>query len=320
MISLVIPVYRNEKNLPALLEALGALNARFEGDFEVVFVVDGSPDASLLHLDRALREGPFRSQLLSLSRNFGSFSAICAGMEAAEGDIVAVMAADLQEPPELVVEFRDLLSTGEHDIAIGQRVTRDDPVSTRFAANLFWNLYRRFVQPDLPPGGVDVFACTRAVRDQLMRLGESNTSLVGLLFWVGYRRVFVPYERRAREAGVSAWTLGKKVRYLSDSIFSFSDLPIRLLLYVGILGLATSLLLTCVVVTFKLTGAIPVPGYAATVLVVTFFGALSCFGIGLIGGYVWRTFENTKQRPNFIVSHHAAFEPNTAHGTNDDER
>ncbi len=312
VISLVIPVYRNADSIPELLEALDQLNRRFAGDLEAVFVVDGSPDESLAHLNRALPGVSFRSQLLSLSRNFGAFGAIRAGMTAARGEYVAVMAADLQEPPDLVERFYEQLETGRYDVAIGQRTGRQDPGLSRLAAATFWKVYRRFVQPEFPPGGVDVFACTRVVRDHLVELNESSSSLIALLFWVGFRRVFVPYERRARQTGKSSWTFAKKLRYLSDSIFSFSDLPIRLLMYSGLLGLVASMVLGVVVVTAKLAGDIPVPGYAATVFIVSFFGALNCFGLGLIGGYVWRSFENTKLRPNFIIAQSETFDAKTA--------
>lgn len=307
MISVVVPVYRNEECLPDLLKALEGLNTRFDGDFEVVFVVDGSPDGSFLFLDQSLAAAGFAAQLLSLSRNFGAFSAIRAGMAAARGDVVAVMAADLQEPPELIERFHEKLASGDFDVAIGRREGRDDPGVSKAAASLYWRLYRRFVLPEIPPGGVDVFACTRRVCDQLLQLQESNSSLVGLLFWVGYRRAFVPYERRARAHGRSAWSFAKKRRYLSDSVFGFTDLPLRILQYVGLLGLAASLVFALLIVAMKVTGAIPIPGYAATVLVVTFFGALNLLGIGIIGGYMWRTFENTKGRPSSIVVHHAVY-------------
>jgi glycosyltransferase involved in cell wall biosynthesis len=308
VISLVIPVYKNEENLPDLLNALGELAQRVESPLEVVFVVDGSPDNSLLALRQSLPAVPFDSQLLSLSRNFGSLSAIHAGLAAARGDYMVVLAADLQEPPDLVLRFHEKLRDGEFDIAVGQRRSRGDPAMSRLSSALFWGFYRRFIQPDIPKGGVDVFACTQAVRDQLVSLTENNTSLLGLLFWVGFRRTLVPYDRLPRKHGKSAWTLTKKLRYLSDSVFSFSNLPILLLLYVGSLGLAISLVFATVVVVVKFMGEIPVPGYAGTVLVVTFFGALNCFGLGLLGSYVWRTFENTKQRPGFIVARHETFE------------
>ena len=311
MISVVIPVYRNAENIPSLLEALQQLDQDLDGDLEVVFVVDGSPDDSALRLSTELPTLGMRAQLLTLSRNFGSFEAIRAGLEAGRGDYFAVMAADLQEPPSLMASFHQRLRSGECDITIGQRATRDDPALRRLMSTTFWAFYRRFVVPDVPPGGLDVFGCTRAVRDQILRLRERNSSLVGLLLWVGFRREYVRYERRAREIGESAWSLRKRLAYLMDSVFSFSALPIQILLRLGTLGLGVSAVFSLVVIATKLFSEIPVPGYAATVLVVTFFGALNCFGLGVVGQYVWRTFENTKLRPGHIVASREEFEPNT---------
>jgi glycosyltransferase involved in cell wall biosynthesis len=309
MMSLVVPVYRNSGNIAPLVAALESLSADLGGDLEVVFVVDGSPDDSFLRLAQALPAARFRSQLLSLSRNFGSFAAIRAGLEAGRGDRFAVMAADLQEPPELIREFDALLRGGDVDVAVGRRVGRKDPLLARTFSAIYWGLYRRFVQPEIPPGGVDIFGCRANVRDQIVLLRENNSSLVGLLFWVGFRRADVPYERSERTIGKSAWTFRNKLRYMLDSVYSFTDLPIRLLTRIGVLGLLTSVVLALVVVWAKLSGTIPVPGYAASVLVVTFFGALNCFGLGVIGNYVWRAFENGKRRPNFIVASQQAFEP-----------
>ena len=284
MISLIVPVYQNSENIGPLIAALQQLKDNLEGDLEVVFVVDGSPDDSLLQLGAALPTAGLRAQLLSLSRNFGSFAAIRAGLEAARADFFAIMAADLQEPPELILEFYKRLQAGTCDVVVGQRVGRADPGASELLSRVFWRFYRRFIQPEIPPGGVDAFACTRMVRDQLLNLRENNSSLVGLLFWVGFRRELVPYERRARDFGKSAWSFPRKVRYLVDSIFSFSDLPIQVLLRVGVLGLLASVIFGAVVVLAKLFGNIPVPGYAAIVLAVMFFGALNCFGLGVIGG------------------------------------
>lgn len=309
MISLVVPVYRNAENIPSLLEALQILDRDLEGDLEVVFVIDGSPDDSALQLSTALPSLGLRAQLLTLSRNFGSFEAIRAGLEAGRGDFFAVMAADLQEPPGLIAAFYQRLRAGTCDITIGQRTGRDDPPLRRLMSSLFWGFYRRFVVPDVPPGGLDVFGCSLAVRDQILRLRERNSSLVGLLLWVGFRREYIPYERRAREIGESAWTFRKRLAYLMDSVFSFSALPIQILLRIGILGLGVSAVFSLLVITTKIFSDIPVPGYAATVLLVTFFGALNCFGLGVVGQYVWRTFENTKLRPGHIVASREEFGP-----------
>jgi glycosyltransferase involved in cell wall biosynthesis len=301
MLSLVIPVYKNEGSMPQLLEALEGLHRDLNGQLEVVFVIDGSPDNSASWLHTNLPKASFSAKLLELSRNFGSFAAIRAGLAAGTGQYFAVMAADLQEPPSLIIDFYKNLSNGLSDVVIGTREGRSDPLFSRLSARIFWGLYRRFVQRDMPSGGVDIFGCNEAFRNQLLLLPESNSSLVGLVFWVGFRRSFVKYTRQARQHGKSAWTLKKKIRYLSDSVFAFSDLPIRLLLFLGSMGLLVSLGLSFLVLSARLLGWVAVPGYAATVLVILFFAGLNSLGLGVIGSYVWRAFENTKDRPLSIV-------------------
>ncbi len=300
--SLVIPVYRNEESIPRLLNALHDMNRQLSDALEVVFVVDGSPDNSFGLLKAALPGLSFRAQLLAHSRNFGSFAAIRTGLAAAKGRFYGVMAADLQEPPELLVEFFQALSADECDVAIGVRRGRADPFLSRLASSLFWGLYRRLIVKDMPEGGVDVFGCNRVFRDHLLALGESRSSLVALIFWLGFRRKFFPYVRLARQEGKSAWSWRRKIDYMLDSVFAFTDYPIRLLMRIGAFGIAMSVILALAVLVGRLTGAIDVPGYAATVLTVLFFGALNLFGLGLVGTYAWRGYENSKQRPSAVVA------------------
>jgi glycosyltransferase involved in cell wall biosynthesis len=308
MYSLIIPIYMNEGSIPDLLSAVEGINDSCNGELEAVFVIDGSPDESAQLLSNALPSCGFRSKLVMLSRNFGSFAAIRVGLAEAAGPHFAVMAADLQEPPELIVEFFRCLESEPVDIAIGVRTQRDDPIASQWSARMFWKFYRRFVQPEMPAGGVDIFGCSENVRHQLINLDESNSSLVGLLFWVGFRRKFIPYQRQSREHGESAWTFAKKVRYLSDSIFGFSDLPIRLLMLTGFFGMIVSIGFGSTVLLVRWLGLISVPGYAAIITTVVFFAALNMFGLGIIGSYVWRAFENTKRRPNSIVMHKVDFD------------
>jgi hypothetical protein len=183
---------------------------------------------------------------------------------------------------------------------------------SRFSANLFWTFYRRLIVKEVPEGGVDLFACNTAVREELLKIEEAHSSLVGLLFWIGFRRSEVRYKRRARAMGKSAWTFRKKLSYLSDSVFAFTDLPIRILTFLGVVGVAIAVGFGLLVSLLRLVGAIAVPGYAATVLVIAFFGALNMLGIGLIGSYVWRTYENTKRRPHAIVQQSESFVGETA--------
>jgi len=299
--SLIVPVYGNADSIRDLLSVCADLSTRLEGELEVVFVVDASPDDSHERLADALPGCGFPSMLLLLSRNFGSFAAIREGLRAARGDLFAVMAADLQEPPGLILGSFQALDAGEADVVVGVREGRSDPLPGRLGSSAFWWLYRRLVQPDVPEGGVDVFACNRGFRDRLVALPEANSTLVGLIFWMGYRRKILRYRRLPRRVGKSAWTFSRKRKYLADSVFAFSDLPVRLLMLLGAIGLTVSTVLGAVVLVARLSGAIPVPGYAAIVLTILFFAGLNSLGLGVIGAYVWRTFENTKGRPLALV-------------------
>jgi len=184
----------------------------------------------------------------------------------------------------------------DHVLA-GERASRADRDT---ASRFYWRLYRRFVLREMPPEGVDVFACTAAVRDVICSMEGVHTSLVAQLFWVGFRRQLVPYDRKARP-GESGWTLSRKLRYLSDSVFAFTDLPVRILWLAGGVGLTLGVLVGILVLIARATGTITVPGYAPTILVIVFFGSLNLLGLGIIGSYVWRAYENTKRRPDAIV-------------------
>lgn len=297
MLTLVIPVYKNEGSLPDLLDAIDGLRRNFVEGFEAVFVIDGSPDRCYEILRDALPKRTFQSQLVLLSRNFGSFAAIRVGLEFGRGERFAVMAADLQEPPELVLEMDRVLRTEEIDVVVGVREARRDPLLSRLPSQLFWGLYRRFVVAEVPEGGVDVFGCNRAFRDTLLTLEERHSSLIAQLFWLGFRRKCITYIRHERQHGTSAWTLRKKVNYMMDSVFAFTDLPIRLLIRVG--GVATVLAASlgfCVGIA-RIFGLIPVPGYTMTIILIVFLGSVNLFGLGIVGSYAWRTYENTKSRP-----------------------
>ena len=313
--SIVVPVYRNEETIPDLLHALVDMNRELDDALEVVLVVDGSPDRSLAVLIDALPHAGLDAKLLEMSRNFGAFAAIRAGLEEASGPYFAVMAADLQEPPELAVEFFRRLERDACDVVCGVRTGRDDPWSTRLASAAFWAVYRRFVQPEMPRGGVDVFGCNLTARNVLVGLTESHSSLIGQLVWIGMRRDEVPYRRRARKAGRSGWTLRKKLAYMLDSSLAFSDLPIRVLFGVGMLALAVAVVYGTIVLFARLTGLIAEPGYAPTVLLISGFGALTALGLSVVGAYAWRAFENTKARPLSIVRRRFEFAAHDAADT-----
>jgi glycosyltransferase involved in cell wall biosynthesis len=189
---------------------------------EAVFVVDGSPDNSLLILNEELKKQNFEYQLISHSRNFGSFPAIQTGIKYARGDFFAIMAADLQEPKDLILNIFRSLGSNECDVAIGVRESRADPLLSKLAANMFWGMYKFLVMKDMPVRGVDVFGGNLNFRNQLILLKESNSSLIGLMMWIGFRRKFIPYTRQSRaDKEKSAWTFKKKFRRYSTFYTTF---------------------------------------------------------------------------------------------------
>ena len=305
--SVVVPVYGNEATIPALIERLKFMAHDLDAPMEAVFVVDGSPDGSLLVLRRLLPLSGMPTQLVSHSRNFGAIAAIRTGFAAARGDYITAMAADLQEPPELAEKFFEYLSSDEYDVAVGTRTRRDDPLMSKIMSKTFWSLYRRWVNHEMPAGGVDMFGCTKAVAIELIALDESNSSLVGLLYWLGFRRISVPYRRVPRTEGKSGWTFKRKIRYFLDSVFSFTDKPIALLISVGFIGGIITLLTSVVIVIARLMGKIRLPGYAPLMLVMLLSTFTLLFGMGIVGSYVWRTYENSKGRPVSVTMSHEIF-------------
>lgn len=300
--SLVVPVYRNEENVPALIAVLEELSLASNGKLEVVCVVDGSPDQSGELLVAAVRQVNFPLRVVFHSRNFGSFTAIRTGLEFASGNNIAVMAADLQEPPELVLEFFSVLERGESEVVFGQRIGRNDSPLRNLFSNAFWGLYRKIVMPDIPPGGVDIFACNRTAVDALLQIEEPNSSLVAQLFWIGFRRSFIPYTRRERQHGRSAWSFTRRLRYMMDSVFSFSDVPILCVLWFGLAGCVLSFLFGVFVVASRMLGLIEIPGYAGLAALIAFSSSAGLAAQGVLGSYIWRTFENTKRRPLRLVA------------------
>lgn len=299
--SLVIPIYRNEENIDDLVSALESLN-KAVGGMEVIFVIDGSPDRSGEMLTSLQKDFGFPSTVAFHSRNFGSFTAIRTGLSIAKGQYIAVMAADLQEPPELIESFLKVLEANEADIVFGQRAGRHDAFMRDTLSNAFWWTYRKLVIKDLPKGGVDIFACNKVVAEAVLEIAEPNSSLIAQLFWVGFRRRFMLYERRPRLKGTSAWNFTRRMRYMMDSIFSFSDLPILVVLWFGVLGCLLSLAFGIGIIAARLTGFIVEPGYATLAVLITFSASAILAVQGVIGCYLWRTFENTKRRPLRIIS------------------
>jgi glycosyltransferase involved in cell wall biosynthesis len=307
MLSLIVPVYKNEESLDRLLQELVGLNASTPGGLEVVFVIDGSPDGCYQILERRLPALGLTARLLSLSRNYGSFAAIAAGLAAGRGDYFAVKAADLQEPPELILDFLRILESGDADVVFGCRTERSDPWLSGLSSRAFWWIYRTLVVREMPPGGVDVFGCTRDVRDHVLGFREINSNLIVLLFWLGFRRRFVNYKRARRLEGKSAWTFTRKLHYCIDSIFSFTDVPVQWLMYFGLLAMGFSLVFRAIHLFDWGGGVFQASGYAPIVLTLIFFGGLTSLGLGIVGRYAWLALQNSRGRPIFVVASQREF-------------
>lgn len=300
--STIIPVYKNEESISRLFQALEELSQSLDHVMEVVFVVDGSPDQSFALIKEQMEYSSFPVQLIGHSRNFGSFPAIRTGLKAAKGKYFGVIAADLQEPISLLESFFKSLSANECDVALGRRESRKDARLDSLFSNIFWWAYRKFVVPEMPPGGVDVFGCNQAFRDELLYLEEAHSSLVTLIFWLGFRRKEIPYNRLQRQEGKSSWTFAKKFEYMTDSVFAFTNLPVKLLFRTGVLGLMGCLFLSVYILYGRLSGAIDVSGYSTTMIVILSLGSINLLGLGVVGSYAWRTFENSKARPLSVTS------------------
>ena len=320
MKSLVIPVYKNEGNIDDLIVALNGLSQRLGYDLEVVFVVDGSPDQCEAILRTRLADVAFESQLICHSRNFGSFAAIRTGMSAANGKVIAVMAADLQEPIELIEDFFRILETEPYDVCLGTRRSRNDHFATRISSAIFWYLYRVLVMPQIPAGGIDVFACTSDVAKIICQFTESHSSLVAQIVWIGFRRKLVDYDRLPRKVGRSAWRIKHRYQYMLDSVFSFTDRPLKLITLLGMLGMIVSIVYGSVVVLARLGGYIVSSGFSALAVLILFSLFLNLFCMGIVGQYVWRIYENSKQRPLSIVRDSVAFHPSFQNNEIKDER
>jgi glycosyltransferase involved in cell wall biosynthesis len=305
--SIVIPVYRNSGNIQDLLNALSGVRPEIRSELSVVFVIDGSPDDSEQQLRWRLPDCPFASTIIRHSRNFGSFAAIRTGLEHTTGDCIGVMAADLQEPIEWVEEVLLLLADDKADVCVGVRASRHDDTGSQLLSQLYWWFYRRFVMPEIPPGGVDVFAITQRVAKVLTTLPETNSSLVGQLMWVGFRRLQVPYHRQRRTAGKSAWTFKAKLRYLMNSFFAFTSIPITLMMSIGAAGMGISGLYGLVVLVSRLTGQIHEAGFAAIITTILLTTCINLLCLGILGQYLFRTYENTRGRPLSIVSEMTSF-------------
>lgn len=308
-ISIVIPVYYNEENLnPLYHDIREKLFCHTEYDWELVMVNDGSLDGSYAVMQK-LAEADGCIKIISLSRNFGSHAAVLCGLAKCTGECAVIKAADLQEPTELVLEMIERWEKGSN-VVLAVREGREESKQQTLFANLYYSLVRKTALPSMPKGGFDVYLIDRKVIDVLNALDEKNSALTGQILWSGFKTEKVYYTRLAREIGTSRWTLRKKIRLVSDTLFSFSTLPIKAVSMIGTLSFAGSLIWAVLVFIFKLMGMIDVSGWTTLFIFNLFSFGVVMLTLGILGEYLWRTFDASRNRPPYIVEEENEIEKN----------
>lgn len=299
-VSIVIPVYYNEDNLRPLYDDIEEkFIKKIDYDYEIVLVNDGSKDNSYVVMQE-LAEKDNHIKIISLSKNFGSHAAILCGLSKCMGDCAIVKAADLQEPTELILEMIDSWQKG-NNVVLAVREGREESKQQTLFANMYYWMVRKFALSSMPKGGFDVYLLDRKVINVLMALDERNSALTGQILWSGFRTDKVYYTRLAREIGKSRWTLKKKIGLVSDTLFSFSNLPIKVVTLVGTLSFIGSLIWAVFEVVFKLMGLIEVSGWTTLFIFNLFSFGVIMLTLGILGEYLWRTFDASRNRPPYIV-------------------
>ncbi len=299
--SIVIPVYFNEPNLPDTVSQLLALKNNLRGyELELVFVDDGSGDRSLEILLQCQKMHSKNIKVVKLTRNFGSMASIQAGFTVTTGDCVGIIAADLQDPPELFVDMIDYWEKGIK-VVFAVRSDRDESRVKKFFSNTYYTLIRRFAIHNYPKGGFDFLLVDRQIVEEVNQIREKNTNLMSLIFWLGHGYVLLPYVRRSRAKGRSRWTLAKKIKLFVDSFVAFSYVPIRFLSSVGLVVAASSFLYGGFVFYTWLAWGIEVKGFTALMILLAFTAGIQMTMLGVLGEYLWRTLDETRKRPAYVI-------------------
>ena len=298
-LSIVIPVYFNEMNLHDLYTDLKEKVLDKLKEYELIFVDDGSKDSSysvMLELQKEDRN----IRCIRLSRNFGSHAAILAGLNECSGDCAVMKTADLQEPSEILLEMFDQWKNG-FNVVLAVRSDRNEHFIQKFFSNSYYKLMRRFVLKEMPLGGFDCFLIDRKVIEVLRLMDEKNTSLMGQILWSGFKTASIYYTRLKREKGKSRWTLTKKIKLVIDSVLSFTHLPIRVMSVVGLIFFLISVAWSLIIIYLKIFGEIQIEGWTTLMVFNLFSSGLILLTLGIIGEYLWRNFDASRNRPVYII-------------------
>ncbi len=301
-ISIIIPCYYNEENIPHTSKELIENESRFPPGttFEYVMVDDGSRDGTFGMLKLFHEKFSDKVKVIRLAGNVGSYNAILAGMEYATGDCCTVISADLQDPPELIPEMFGHWQEGIK-LVVANREQRHDPILTAMFARLYHGMLRRFALKNIPKGGYDFVLFDRKLKDQVLQIREKNTNTLYMLAWLGYPYKSIPYTRQKRKHGKSRWTISKKIKLFVDSFVSFSYLPLRMISLLGLILGSIALFYAIYIIVRKMFGEIDVQGWSAMMVVLLFVSSFQMIAIGIIGEYVWRSLDASRNRPIYIV-------------------
>lgn len=301
-LSIIIPCYYNEKNIPVTGPALIANERNFPADveFEYVYVDDGSKDNTLAALIALKESYPDKIKVVKLAGNVGSYNAIVAGFEYATGDCISMITADLQDPPELIAKMYAHWQNGIKFV-VANRIKREEAFIKKTLASTFQYLIKRFALPNIPKGGFDFVLFDRQLKDELLKIKEKNTNSLYLLAWMNFDMVSIPYVRKARELGVSKWTFKKRLKLFIDSFVSFSYLPLRIITVLGFLTGFITLIYALVIIVLKISGNVPVSGWSSMMLVILLTSSFQMIALGVLGEYLWRVLEASRNRPLYIV-------------------
>ena len=300
-ISVVVPVYENENSLLPLITRLTNLENNLKDlnfELELIFVDDGSKDNSWEVL-KSIKEKRPRTKIVKLVRNFGSIKCSKTGLKFATGEVFTILAADLQDPPELILEMALIWEEG-NPFVICERNSRHDPVSTRIFASFFYRFLRVFSMPTYPKGGFDLFLLDSIYLDYVVESAKSTYTPI-LIWWLGLEPKIIKYDRSIREHGKSKWTFTKKFNAFIDITVGFSIRPIRTITFTGFFMALLSFFFGCLVLINAFFGRVKVQGYASIAILLSFLMSVIILTLGLLGEYVWRIFEEGNKRPDTVI-------------------
>ncbi len=301
-LSLVVPCFNEEENIGLFQDAVIQTFATCGYDFEIVFIDDGSTDGTLNTLKKVFSEQKCPVKVVSFSKNFGKEAGLYAGLQNATGDYIALIDADLQQRPEIVREMVEILDIKpEFDIVAAYQDRRNESKFLSFFKKAFYRLSNKLTDIKMQSDASDFRTFRKCVADSILKLGECHRFSKGIFAWVGYNTCYIPYTACKRVAGTTKWNFHKLFNYAIDGIIGFSTKPLRIATFLGSLTAIAALFYLVVVVLQKLITGIDIPGYATIIVLILFLGSMQLFCIGIIGEYVGRTFEQSKDRPIYIA-------------------